>query len=399
MADSWAVKYRPRKFNELVGNDKVGDILKNAVIRGDIPTAVFLAGTRGSGKTTCGRLFSRALCCENLSEDGEPCGECDSCKDIIAKRYQDVIEIDAASENSVANIRELIKTLNYLPTHGKYKIVILDEVHSLTQQATNALLKTLEEPPEFVRFVFCTTEPHKVLDTIRSRCLMFTFKDITTKDIVKRLNYIVEQEGVNIDELALNAIAKHSNGGLRDAIMLLQQVVLTKPKGELIKSGDVLSLVGFVSIIDIQQLFTALKSGTVDDTLNWLDTKAFAPVDILTSAINFLETVIYIKQGVSPSAFVSKDQITGIMALSSAITFSDVMLLSKEFRSIIYDLRNLTLVNTQTLFRLRILETMEKLNANFSTNDPQRLVITEKAQPFMQMVKEEFNLTRIPIPV
>lgn len=359
----------------------------------------FILNGVSSHNTTSGRLYAKALCCENPGEDGEPCNCCSACKDIVAKRYPDVIEIDAASENSVQGIRELIKTLNYLPTHGKYKVVILDEVHSLSQAATNALLKTLEEPPEFVKFVFCTTEPQKVLDTIRSRCLMFHFKDITTKDIVKRLQFIADQENVNIDTLALNFIAKNSNGGMRDAIMLLQQAVLTKPEGELIKSGDIMEIVGFVSITDIQQLFLALKQGTVDDVLNWLDTEQFAPIDILTSSINFLETIIFIKQGVSPSAFVPKDQIPGIMSLSSVISFSEVMLLFREFRSIIYDLKNLTLVNTQTLFRMRILDVMEKLNTTVQTPEQQKLVITEQKQSFVQRVKLEYNLTRIPIPV
>lgn len=401
MADSWAVKYRPKTFDEITGNEKVGKILRNAVLRGDTPAAIFLAGTRGSGKTTSARIYARSLCCENLSEGGEPCGCCQTCQDILEKRYPDVIEIDAASENSVQGIRELIKTLNYLPTHGKYKVIILDEVHSLSQQATNALLKTLEEPPEFVRFVFCTTEPQKVLDTIRSRCLMFHFKDITSKDIVKRLHFIADQEGVNVDTLALNFIAKNSNGGMRDAIMLLQQAALTKGEGELIKSSDIMELVGFVGVTDIQKLFMALKDGTVNDVLNWLDTEQFAPVDILSSSINFLETIILIKQGVSPSNFVSKDNIPGIMALSSIVSFSDVMLLFREFRSIIYDLRNLSLVNTQTLFRMRILGVMEKLNSNVQEETPQsqKLVIQEQKQSFVQRVKLEFDLTRIPVPV
>ena len=242
-------------------------------------------------------------------------------------------------------------------------------------------------------------EPQKVLETIRSRCLMFRFKDITTKDIVKRLQYIAEQEGVNIDTLALNFIARNSNGGMRDAVMLLQQAVLAKPQGELIKSGDIMDLVGFVSLQHIQQLFTALKEGTLDDVLNWLDSEQFAPIDILTSSINFLETVIFIKQGVSPSAFVPKDQIPGIMALSSTISFSEVMLLFNEFRSIIYDLKNLTLVNTSTLFRLRVLGVMDKLNSVEETAGQKKLVITEQKQSFIQRVKVEYNLTRIPIPV
>lgn len=398
MADSWAVRYRPKSFSDIVGNSKQAKIIREAIRRGEMPIAAFFAGSRGTGKTSLARLASKTLVCENPTEDGNPCGQCQTCKDVDAGRYPDIIEIDAASENSVQGIRELIKTISYLPTHGKYKIIILDEVHSLSQQATNALLKTLEEPPDFVRFIFCTTEPLKVLDTIRSRCLMFTFHDITIKDITKRLEYIAEQEDVNIDPLAIKFIAKNANGGMRDAVMLLEQTALVKPKGELIKSSDVQELVGFVSITDIQQLFVALKQGTVNDVLTWLDSNYFAPIDILSSSINFLETIIFIKQGVSPSSFVQKDQIPGLMALASSISFNETMLLFDEFKKIIYDLRNLSVVNTATLFRLRMLEVVSKLNSAATSPETSKTTIVAAAESFFNRVKAEYSLIRIPVP-
>jgi len=396
MADSWAVKYRPQTFDSLTGNERIGIILRESIKRHQEPPAVFLAGTRGSGKTTSARIYAKAMCCEHPTVDGEPCNECDSCKDIMAGSYPDVIELDAASENSVQGIRDLIKSISYLPTRGDKKVVILDEIHCLSQAANNAMLKTLEEPPEFVRFVFCTTEPQKVLETIRSRCLMFRFNDITTRDIEARLRYISDKEQVNIDNSALNAIARNSNGGMRDAIMLLEQAHLANVSGDVIKPSNILELVGSVSVRDIQKLFMALKSGDQLQLLEWLDQEKFAPIDILNSSISFLETVILIKQGVSPAEFVSKDLVSGVMSLASTISFHDVSVMFEEFRGIIYDLRSLNGVSTNALFRLRLLGVIDKLNAvPVMAGGGVSLI----QQTFLQKVKSEFNVERIPLPI
>ena len=397
MADSWAVRYRPQTFESLTGNERNGKILREAVLRHQEPPAIFLAGTRGSGKTTSARIYAKAICCEHLTPEGEPCNECDTCKDIMAGSYPEVIELDAASENSVQGVRDLIKTLGYLPTRGNRKVVILDECHAFSQAATNALLKTLEEPPEFVRFVFCTTDPQKVLETIRSRCLMFRFNDITATDIVKRLRYIADQEHVNIDDHALATIARNSNGGMRDSIMLLEQAFLVKSQGELIKASDILELIGSVSVMELQKLFTALKEPEPTNLLNWLDQEKFAPADVLSSAISFLETIIMIKQGVSPASFVSKDQVAGVMSLASTISFQDVTTMFDEFRGIVYDLRSLSMVNTATLFRLRLVGLQQKLNGSLVVPGQASSAVPQQ-KTFMQMVREEFHPVRIPVP-
>ena len=396
MSDSWAVKWRPQDFKSLVGNEKNGQILREAVRRHQEPPAIFLAGTRGSGKTSSARIYAKAICCEHPLSDGEPCNECDSCKDIMEGSYPDVIELDAASENSVQGIRDLIKTVGYLPTRGEKKVIIIDECHSLSQAATNALLKTLEEPPEFVRFVFCTTEPQKVLETIRSRCLMFRFNDITTRDIEKRLRHIADLEKVNIDDSALNAIARNSNGGMRDAVMLLEQSHLANVSGETIKPSDILELVGSVSVRDIQKLFMSIKSGDHAQLLKWLDEEKFAPIDILNSSISFLETVILIKQGVSPAEFVSKDLVSGVMSLASTISFHDVSVMFEEFRGIIYDLRSLNGVSTSALFKLRLLGVIDKLTYQPVING--QASMSSVTLSFLQKVKAEFNVERIPLP-
>ena len=397
MADSWAVKYRPQRFSDIVGNMRQSIILKESVKRHQEPPAAFLAGSRGCGKTTTARLYAKAICCEHPHEDGEPCYECDACKEIMERSYPDVIEVDAASENSVQGIRDLVKTLNYLPTRGDKKVIIIDECHSLSQAATNALLKTLEEPPEFVRFVFCTTEPQKVLETIRSRCLMFRFNDITTRDIEARLRYIADSEGVSVDNAALNAIARNSNGGMRDAIMLLEQAHLANVSGETIKPSNILELVGSVSVRDIQTLFQALKSGDHAQLLSWLDEERFAPIDILNSSISFLETVVLITQGVSPAEFVSKDLVAGVMSLASTISFHDVTVMFEEFRGIIYDLRSLNGVSSNALFKLRMIGVIDKLTYQPTISNG---TITQMPvqQSFIKLVKAEFNPERIPIP-
>lgn len=359
-------------------------------------THSFITNGLVSHNTTCARIYAKAMCCEHPTPDGEPCNECDSCKDIMNGSYPDVIEIDAASENSVQGIRDLIKTLNYLPTRGDKKIVILDEIHCLSQAANNAMLKTLEEPSEFIRFIFCTTEPQKVLETIRSRCLMFRFNDITARDIESRLKFISQNENVLIDDAALNAIARNSNGGMRDAIMLLEQAHLANVDNSTIKPSNILELVGSVSVRDIQKLFMSIKSGDQQQLLEWLDEEKFSPIDILNSSISFLETVVLIKQGVSPAEFVSKDLVSGVMSLASTISFHDVSVMFEEFKGIIYDLRSLNGVSSAAIFRLRLLGLVDKLTYQ---GVPASGGVPVQQLSFLQMVKAEFNPERIPLPV
>jgi len=396
MADTLALAYRPMRFSDIVGNENIARILKNSVLQGKVVNAYFFSGGRGTGKTSIARILSKALQCENLQEDGEPCGVCQNCVDITEGRCPDVIELDAASENSVQGIRELTKTLSYYPTSAKYKILIIDECHSLSQQASNALLKTLEEPPSHAKFIFCTTEPHKVLDTIRSRCLVFNFKDIQVKDVVKRLRFIADRENINIDDRALQFIAKYANGGMRDAVMLLEQSSFCKTDGSVIKSQDIMDIVGFVTTSDIQELFTILKGNSLEDLGNWLDTKLFSPTDIISSAISFLETLLYIKQGVSPSLFISKDSVPSVMAMASNLSFSDIILIFNEFRQTLYDLRNLSVVNTSSLFKLRMFSLFDKLNSNGVREEDLKIKTPQTKQAFNRL-KEDFGLVRVPL--
>ena len=217
-------KYRPETFSDLVGQDYVVQTLRNALKNQRIAHAYLFAGPRGTGKTSTAKVFAKALNCEEES-NYEPCGVCKNCKKISSGQSMDVIEIDAASNRGIDEIRELREKVKFYPSEGTYKVYIIDEVHMLTKGAFNALLKTLEEPPENVIFILATTEPHKVISTILSRCQRFDFSLLSVKNIVKRLKYVCEKEEVSYEEDALNLIAHSSNGGMRDAISILDQAI------------------------------------------------------------------------------------------------------------------------------------------------------------------------------
>lgn len=213
--------FRPQTFKEVFEQDTIVKILKNAIAMDRCSHAYIFCGSRGSGKTTLARLFAKALNCQSLSKDTEPCNQCSSCREITTSSSLDVLEIDGASNRGIDDMRQLSESTVYTPSSSKYKIYIIDEVHMLTKEAFNALLKTLEEPPKNIKFLFATTEAHKVLPTILSRCQRFDLKRISGPSIVKKLKTITEKLSATIDEEALYALSEHSDGSLRDAESLL----------------------------------------------------------------------------------------------------------------------------------------------------------------------------------
>lgn len=229
-------KYRPKTFNDVVGQDIIVKTLKNSIKNNIVTHAYLFSGPRGTGKTSIAKIFAKILNCHNLN-DLEPCNNCISCEQANNNQNIDIIEIDAASNNGVDEIREIRNKITLVPTNSKYKIYIIDEVHMLTNQAFNALLKTLEEPPVHIIFIFATTEPHKIPRTILSRCQRFDYKKVSNSKIVERLKYIAEQEKIAITDEALLEIAKLSDGGMRDSISLLDQA-LAYSDGE-IKIDDI----------------------------------------------------------------------------------------------------------------------------------------------------------------
>jgi len=241
--------YRPQKFEDVVGQEHITKTLRNQIDSDNIGHAYLFSGTRGTGKTSTAKIFARAVNCLD-SIDQEPCNECEVCRDILSDNIMDVVEIDAASNNSVDDIRELRESVKYSPTKAKYKVYIIDEVHMLSQGAFNALLKTLEEPPSYVIFILATTEPHKIPATILSRCQRFDFKRVTVKDITLRMKRICTEENIEVEGKALNLIARNSQGALRDALSILDQCISFGDSK--IDYKDVVELLGTVNI---EQLF------------------------------------------------------------------------------------------------------------------------------------------------
>ena len=261
----FARKYRPQIFDDLVGQKHVSQTLKNAVAQNRLAHAYLFVGPRGIGKTSTARILAKALNCIK-GPTITPCGVCDNCREIAAGNSLDVIEIDGASNNSVEDVRELRDNVRYAPAKGRYKIYLIDEVHMLSQAAFNALLKTLEEPPPHVKFIFATTEPQKVLPTILSRCQRFDLHRIPANLIAKHLQFIAEKEKIKLEPSAAHAIARGAEGGLRDAESMLDQLVAFC--GEEISETDVLSVFGFTSEQTVIDLTGRILRG---DTAGGLD--------------------------------------------------------------------------------------------------------------------------------
>ena len=219
-----ARKYRPDTFRSIVGQEAMASTLRTAVLSGKLSHAYLFCGPRGVGKTTAARVLARTINCENLSAEGEACGVCESCRAFEEQRSFNIFELDAASNNSVEDIRQLTEQVQMPPALGRYKVYIIDEVHMLSAAAFNAFLKTLEEPPSYAIFILATTEKHKILPTILSRCQIYDFKRITVQDITRHLRYVAESEGIDAEETALGLIAEKADGGMRDALSMFDRI-------------------------------------------------------------------------------------------------------------------------------------------------------------------------------
>jgi DNA polymerase-3 subunit gamma/tau len=293
-------KYRPKTFSEIIGQEHIVQTLKNAILSGMISHAYLFYGPRGSGKTTIARLLAKAINCENR-QGFEPCNQCSSCLEINEGRYLDLIEIDAASHRGIDEIRELRDGIRFVPTKSRYKVFIIDESHQLTKEAANALLKTLEEPPDYAIFILATTEIHKMIPTIVSRCQRFDFRRLTVPEIVRKLEWISEKEKIKIEKPALELIALNASGSFRDAESLLDQALAfsgTLGKEKEISAADIKNLLGLVEINLIQNFADLICQKNTSGAINFLNEKIDQGLDLqeFTKAlINYLRQMLILK--------------------------------------------------------------------------------------------------------
>ncbi len=291
----FARKYRPQTFDDLVGQAHVSRTLKNAVAQNRLAHAYLFVGPRGVGKTSTARILAKSLNCVK-GPTVTPCGECDNCREIAGGNSLDVIEIDGASNNSVEDVRQLRENVRYAPAKGRYKIYLIDEVHMLSPAAFNALLKTLEEPPEHVKFIFATTEPQKVLPTILSRCQRFDLHRIAANLIAKHLQFIAEKENITLEPAAAHAIARGAEGGLRDAESMLDQLVAFC--GEKISENDVLDVFGFTSEQTVVDLTGRILRRETPDAIDLLHQQSEAGKDmmrLMSDLIAYLRDLLVFK--------------------------------------------------------------------------------------------------------
>ena len=289
-------KYRPQKLEEVVGQEHIKKALRNAIELNKISHAYLFTGPRGTGKTSTARIFAKSLNCKE-GPTINPCGVCENCVDITNSTPMDVIEIDAASNRKVEDAQNILEKVMYAPVNSRYKIYIIDEVHMLSTTAFNALLKTLEEPPKNVIFILATTEVHKVLDTIKSRCQRFDFKRITTDDIVKHLRYISDNEKINITDDALLTIAKNSAGGMRDSIALLDQLSVLDSDSP-ITTEDINTLLGRLSFDTLSSLSDKIINSNPQEAIEELEkiyNSGNEPVQILTNLMDYFKNLLIVK--------------------------------------------------------------------------------------------------------
>ena len=314
-------KFRPSNFDEVVGQEAITRTLKNQLKTGRISHAYLFCGTRGTGKTSIAKIMARALNCENPTDAG-PCNECPTCKSILSEASINVVEIDAASNNGVDNIRDIKEQVQYPPTFGKYKVFIIDEVHMLSTGAFNALLKTLEEPPQYVIFILATTEVHKLPVTVLSRCQRYDFKRIGIDTISERLKSLCKSEGVDIEDRALEYIAKSADGAMRDALSLLDECI-SFLQNEKISYEAVLDILGASDISVFNELLDGVLEGNTIEVLNLLNNSIIDGKEIgqfVTDFLWYLRNILILKSTQNDSSLVDmSEHIRNLSELSNKL--------------------------------------------------------------------------------
>lgn len=359
--------YRPKTFGDVVGQEHIVKTLKNQIKNNNIGHAYLFSGTRGTGKTSTAKIFARAVNCLNPINE-EPCNECEICIDTLNDNIMDIVEIDAASNNSVDDIRELRESVKYTPSKAKYKVYIIDEVHMLSQGAFNALLKTLEEPPSYVIFILATTEPHKIPATILSRCQRFDFKRVSSKDIASRMSYICKKENIEAEEKALSLIARNSQGALRDALSILDQCISFG--NEKIEYNDVIELLGTVNIDELFELSQSIIDENTKKSLEILNEFIIWGKDIR----NLINDLI--------------DHFRNLMVCKVSTELDEIISLPEETIKLLKEQSKIVDVNDL----IRILNILSETQDNMKTSSNPRVLaevtIMKTAQPMFDESKE-----------
>lgn len=322
-----AVKYRPQKFADVVGQDIVIKILTQAILRNRVGSAILFSGTRGVGKTTLARILAKSLRCENRSPtEFEPCCRCKSCLGFSQNNQIDVIEIDAASNTGVDDIREIIENCRYKPTTGKYKIFIIDEVHMLSKSAFNALLKTLEEPPEHVKFLMATTETYKIPETILSRVLKFDLKNVNSDLIAQYLSSICNQENISASADALAMVARYAEGSIRDSLTILDQAVNLSENNKL-TLDDVREVLCISDDLDLITMFDAILGGNIQEAVakyREIISQDAQAAKVVSRLMDYTYYMSCIKEGVNFSDPLSDEYEEKLQKIASRLTLASL---------------------------------------------------------------------------
>ncbi len=379
-------KFRPTKFSEIVGQEHIKKTLKNQLISDRVGHAYLFNGGRGTGKTTTAKILARAVNCLN-PKDGEPCNECEICKGSLDGSLTDIIEMDAASNNGVEDVRSIRDAVNFLPTKAKYRVYIIDEVHMLSPGAFNALLKTLEEPPEHVKFILATTEPQKLPATILSRCQRFDFKRISNEDIVKDLEYVCKESDIKITPKALELIAVLAEGGMRDALSILERC--SQEGTDEIDEDKIKDLIGIPKTVFINNIVDAVVNEDVEGTLNNLQEVIDDGKDInnlVLEIIKYIKDVLLYKSTGKRELY-NDEEIEKIKIISDKTSKLDLINLICELS----DIENSMKLSTQKLIVLQtgLIKLCNKQTVKTNTNSSESGGNTQNADLERRVTKIE----------